>query len=281
MSLTGSTTAEKIWNYLYSNIKNAYGVAGLMGNIYAESGLKSTNLQNSYEKSLGYTDTSYTTAVDNGTYTKFASDSAGYGLCQWTYKTRKANMLAFHQKKGKSIGDLETQLAFLIQELSGSYSSVYKVLKSATSVKEASDKVLTGFEKPADQSSSAKTKRASYGQKYYDAYASGSTTTTASTSGSTSSGTTTTTTKKTATDKAQSLSKSLAGTYTVTASNGLNVRNGAGTSKSVMITIPKGTSVKNYGYYTTSGGVKWLYIQFTYKNVTYTGFASSKYLKKS
>lgn len=280
MSLTGSTTAEKIWNYLYAKIGNAYGVAGLMGNLYAESGLKSTNLQNSYESKLGYTDTTYTNAVDDGTYTKFASDSAGYGLAQWTYSTRKKNMLAFHQKKGKSIGDLETQLAFLIQELSGSYTSVYKVLKSATTVKEASDKVLTGYEKPADQSSSVKTKRASYGQKYYDSYAGSSTTTTATTSSSSSSSSSNTT-KKTATDKAQSFSKSLAGTYTVTASDGLNVRNGAGTAKSVMVAIPKGTSVKNYGYYTTSGGVKWLYIQFTYKSVTYTGFASSKYLKKS
>ena len=40
-----------------------------MGNIYAESGLSSTNLQNSFEKKLGYTDASYTSCVDAGTYT--------------------------------------------------------------------------------------------------------------------------------------------------------------------------------------------------------------------
>ncbi len=87
--------------------------------------------------------------------------------------------------------------------------------------------------------------------------------------------------KNTATDSAASFLKSLAGTYTVTANSGLNVRNGAGTGKSIMVTLPKGTSVKNYGYYTASGGVKWLYIQVTYNSVTYTGFASSAYLKKS
>lgn len=37
-----------------------------MGNMFAESGLNSRNLQNSYEKKLGYTDASYTKAVVNG-----------------------------------------------------------------------------------------------------------------------------------------------------------------------------------------------------------------------
>lgn len=80
-------------------------------------------------------------------------------------------------------------------------------------------------------------------------------------------------------DTAKSFLKSLAGTYQVTASS-LNVRHGAGTGKSVMVSIPKGTKVKCYGYYTTTLNRKWLYIQFTYNGVTYTGFASSKYLAK-
>ena len=44
--------------------------------------------------------------------------------------------------------------------------------------------------------------------------------------------------------------KSLAGTYTVTAASGLNVRNAAGTNNKVLVAIPKGTKVQNYGYYT-------------------------------
>ena len=82
-----------------------------------------------------------------------------------------------------------------------------------------------------------------------------------------------------ATGVAQSFDKTLAGTYTVTASS-LNVRNAAGLTNKVLVSIPKGTQVKNYGYYSTVNGVKWLYVQFAYKNVTYTGFCSSAYLKK-
>lgn len=85
---------------------------------------------------------------------------------------------------------------------------------------------------------------------------------------------------KVAKDSAKSFDKSLSGTYKVTANGGLNVRTGAGTGKKVMIAIPKGTKVKNYGYYTSVLGTKWLYIQFTYNNISYTGFASSKYLAK-
>ena len=67
MALTGNSIEEKIYNFLYGRIKNAFGVSGLMGNLYAESGLVPTNLQNSFEKKLGYTDDTYTTSVDNGT----------------------------------------------------------------------------------------------------------------------------------------------------------------------------------------------------------------------
>lgn len=171
MALKGSTNEEKIWNYLVGKGLSAAGAAGLMGNLYAESGLRPENLENQYEKKLGYSDEAYTKAVDNGSYRNFVRDSAGYGLAQWTYWSRKQNMLDYHKAAGKSIGDLETQLGFLIKELSEGYKSLFNLLKTTTSVKAASDAVLTQFERPADMSDAAKTRRAGYGQPYYDKYA--------------------------------------------------------------------------------------------------------------
>ena len=169
---TGSAADEKtIWDFLKGKGLNDFAVAGIMGNIYAESGLRSNNLQNSYEKSLGHTDATYTAAVDNGSYSNFANDSAGYGLCQWTYHTRKAALLKYAQAAKKSIADLATQLAFMWDELQG-YSKVMATLKAATSVQEASNAFMVSYENPADQSTSAKAKRASYGEKYYSKYAS-------------------------------------------------------------------------------------------------------------
>ncbi|MCI8914748.1 MAG: N-acetylmuramoyl-L-alanine amidase [Lawsonibacter sp.] len=169
--LTGKTNEEKIWNYLTAAGLTACGAAGLMGNLHAESGLNPQNLQNTYEKKLGYTDATYTAAVDNGTYTGFDTDRAGYGLCQWTYHTRKAALLAFAKAAGKSVGDLETQLAFLVKELKSSFPAVMYVLRTAKTVWEASDMVLLDFERPADRSDENCERRASYGQKYFDKYA--------------------------------------------------------------------------------------------------------------
>lgn len=172
---TASTGSEadqkKIWNYLYGKIGNYYGVAGLMGNLYAESALRSNNLQQTYETKLGYTDDTYTAAVDNGTYTNFVKDSAGYGLAQWTYWSRKQALLTYAQGKKKSIGDFDTQLDFLWKELSESYKGVLADLKAATTVLAASNSVLTKFERPANQGESVQKKRAEYGQKYYDKFA--------------------------------------------------------------------------------------------------------------
>lgn len=143
-----------------------------MGNLEAESGLKPTNLQNTYETKLGMTDAEYTAAVDQGVYNNFVKDSAGYGLAQWTYSTRKQNLLNYCKSKNKSIGDLEAQLEFLIKELSTNYTnSVYNVLRNAKTVLEASNAVLIKYENPANQGSSVQKSRASLGQVYYDKYA--------------------------------------------------------------------------------------------------------------
>lgn len=61
-------------------------------------------------------------------------------------------MLNYFQKKGKPIGDLETQMEFLAYQLSNSYTAVWNTLKTAKTVLEASNAVLLNFERPADQS---------------------------------------------------------------------------------------------------------------------------------
>ena len=168
---TSAVDPKKMWDYFKSQGLNDYGVAGLMGNLYAESGLKACNLQNTYEKSLGMTDAEYTAAVDAGTYTNFVNDSAGYGLAQWTYWSLKQEMLNYFKNRGKSIGDGNTQMEFLAHQLSTSYKSVWTTLQTATSILEASNAVLLKFERPADQSVNVQNKRAEYGKVYYDKYA--------------------------------------------------------------------------------------------------------------
>lgn len=159
---------QKCWDFLMLHIANPYGVAGLMGNIKAESNFIPNNLQNSYEKKLGFTDETYTQAVDSGSYTKakFVTDSAGYGICQWTYWLRKQKLYESSKSQELSIGSLDMQLNFLIDELM-SYNLIDK-LRTSKSVRESSDLILKHFEKPADQSENACIRRAGYGQDIYN-----------------------------------------------------------------------------------------------------------------
>lgn len=140
--------AKFIWDYFSKKGLNNYAIAGLMGNLYAESALRPNNLQNSFEKKLGMTDKGYTKAVNDGSYKNFIHDGAGYGLAQWTWWSRKQALLYFAEKRMVSIDDLKMQLDFLLEEL-GAYEHVMKVLSKANSIKEACNVVMREYERPA------------------------------------------------------------------------------------------------------------------------------------
>ena len=163
------TNAEIIWQFLRNKGYTAYATAGIMGNMYAESTLDPKNLQYEYEKSLGMSDAQYTAAVDNGSYTNFIHDSAGYGLVQWTWYSLKQELYDFCKSQGKSIGDINAQLGCLCQQLNNN--KLTSSLNAATSVRAASDIFLTQFEKPKNQTEYVKSLRANYGQKYYNQFA--------------------------------------------------------------------------------------------------------------
>ena len=166
---SSDSSAKHIWDKLISAGLTEAGSAGLMGNLKAESALNPRNLQNTFEKKLGFTDDSYTAAVDSGTYTNFEHDSAGYGLAQWTFHTRKAALLAFAKAQSVSVGDLDMQMDFLLKELQEGYTGLYNLLRITDSIQVASDAVLTQFERPADMSASVKQRRAGYGTALYNA----------------------------------------------------------------------------------------------------------------
>lgn len=95
---------------------------------------------------------------------------------------------------------------------------------------------------------------------------------TSTTAGSADTGTTAA--KKTV--AAEKFDRTIAGTYTVTAIKGVNIRYGPSTAYDIIKAIPKGTKVNNYGYYSIRGGVKWYYVRVG----ATVGFISSAYLAK-
>ena len=82
---------KTIYDALISAGLTQEGACGLMGNMMAESTMKSNIAQRGM---TGLSDEQYTAAADNDMIS-FATDSVGYGLCQWTSSDRKAKLLAF------------------------------------------------------------------------------------------------------------------------------------------------------------------------------------------
>lgn len=91
----------KIWNlFVATGELTEVAIAGIMGNMYAES-----NLQPRIVQGGSYTDE---IIVDGKT---------GYGLCQWTSEGRQKALKDFAKQMNKSSGDAEVQVQFCLHEM--------------------------------------------------------------------------------------------------------------------------------------------------------------------
>ena len=150
-SLSSGTDKEKVWYYLTNNMGfTKEAAAGVMGNMKHESGIRANNLQDSYNKSLGYSDEGYTSAVDSGQYSesRFVSDSAGYGLVQFTSKENKRNLYNKKKELNTSIADVSMQLSALNDYLSAHHSRLLDTLRSTTDITKAVKDFMNDYERP-------------------------------------------------------------------------------------------------------------------------------------
>lgn len=150
-SLQNATDKEKVWYYLTNNMGfTKEAAAGVMGNMKHESGIRANNLQDSYNKSLGYSDEGYTSAVDSGQYSesRFVSDSAGYGLVQFTSKENKRNLYNKKKELNTSIADVSMQLSALNDYLSAHHSRLLNTLRSTTDITTAVKDFMNDYERP-------------------------------------------------------------------------------------------------------------------------------------
>ena len=168
--MTNNIIEKMIWDFFSERIDNAFAIAGIMGNLFAESKLRPDVLEFSTHERLGFSSEEYTKAVDDDTYLNFSDDHAGYGLAQWTDNERKNNLYAHAKDKGVSISDPTLQMEFLWEELNGGHIDVLYKLIESKSVQTASDIFFSDFENPFDQSDRVRQMRASYSRNYYYKY---------------------------------------------------------------------------------------------------------------
>ena len=172
-------TMRTVWAYLIKYM-TPEGAAGVMGNLYAESGIIPNRveilcLQRLKEIGKHYTDATYTALVDDGSISRDLflhplgdTRQYGYGLAQWTSPGRKAKLYDLAKTKRVSIGDLNMQLEFLVSELKQSYKSVWETVTTTHDIKKASDEFLLKFEIPDDRGENIKNARYGYAKDIYE-----------------------------------------------------------------------------------------------------------------
>lgn len=154
-SSKGAAIAKKLMADLGLSKEQA---AGVVGNLWAESGLVPDRIQGS--------------GMKRGVLPQ--AGNGGYGWAQYTHPSYKTDLINFAKDRGV---DLNTQP--LTDELNYEYlkhwivknQSRFNALKSTTDLRGATDYFLKKYERPADQSDVALNKRAGFAEKVYNSIA--------------------------------------------------------------------------------------------------------------
>jgi len=163
---------SSIWNKLRAKGFSEKATAAIMGNMQAESGLIPYRLQGDFGN--GYTRSiEYTNKVDNGQISKSefmynGPGGGGYGLCQWTYFSRKAGLYDLAKSRGASIGDEQVGIDWFYEELQqAEYKNTRYALFSEASMWDMVATMVRNYEKPYDQSDSAVSMRLAMANDIY------------------------------------------------------------------------------------------------------------------
>lgn len=153
---------------IYSTLRaaglTAEGACGLMGNMQAESGMKSNIAQRGM---TSMSDEEYTYAADNGLID--FTQPVGFGLCQWTFQPRKADLMAFARNRGVSVGDENMQVQFCLKELREDYPAVLDKLCKSHDLLDCAQTVCRFYERPAVNNIGP---RYEYAQNFFDTFGS-------------------------------------------------------------------------------------------------------------
>ena len=149
-TISGNSVEEKVWNSLISAGYSPIAAAGVMGNIYQESRFNPDLHQ---------------------------SGGNAYGLLQW--KKRKKAYLAYASSKGVSSSDVDTQIEFMLAEMSlnggaDGYATCQFIPKSsrdkfmnASTPEEAATIFCKTWERAGTPRMNVRTE---WARKYYEAY---------------------------------------------------------------------------------------------------------------
>lgn len=137
------------------------GAAGILGNLYAESGVIPNRVEGSSPatpmRAPDFAGTPQTFTAEEimrrDAEARRGPRLAGVGLAQWTYRPRRAGLFT-HEYEGRAGGpdilfDMDAQIDYLVSELRHSYHRVEEIVSDpAVTVEDAADEILYQFEIP-------------------------------------------------------------------------------------------------------------------------------------
>lgn len=137
------------------------GAAGLVGNLWSESGVLPSRVEGSRPQSPmrarslagGTEDFTAEEVMNRDRAAGTGPARPGVGLAQWTSPNRREGLFE-HEFQGQQLGaailfNMDAQVDYLVSELQSTYRGVYRTLtRQGVSVNDASDVVLSRFEVP-------------------------------------------------------------------------------------------------------------------------------------
>ena len=133
-----------LWTFLKNSMGlNTHQIAGVMGNIHAESAFSADNARDAIYP-----------GKHNPEYVYACNDEVAYGLLQWCDSTRKTGLLNMSNSMRIDASDINAQLAYFRKEMTetiaglANYPSAWNEIKAATSYSSACDIFLEKIESP-------------------------------------------------------------------------------------------------------------------------------------
>lgn len=153
-SLNGKDNIEKALNFYMKKGLSLAQAAGILGNFIAESGVEPRK-----EQGGKLVDDNYVPI-----------DGVGFGIAQWTFKSRQLPLEAFMKSQGVGITDLGGQLGFSWQELQTNYAKTLQTLLSQSDPIQAAFVFHQGYEGSNDSLEQIINGRGGNAKKLYDQY---------------------------------------------------------------------------------------------------------------
>ena len=141
---------QTIYNRLRQHGATEAAALGILGNWACESGNEPFRVQGDFS-SYRTISKAYVQSLTNGSMSKqqFQNDQKGFGLAQWTYYSRKADLYDFWKASGKAIDSAELQTDFAVKELKSSYPALWQFLQQTTDIFTATSRICREYERPA------------------------------------------------------------------------------------------------------------------------------------